>query len=158
MENQSEQASLRQEILERVKTLHGLLLAASYLSAFFIVAGFLLSVLAPVPVIYWFILLIPLVFAPLTFNYQANQMTMEAVAAYLRTQENSQGWESFYGQYKKGVQLTSFLKVLPLLLPQLLFAVLWITNAPLDTNQQLLASIDLALLLLVIANFRYKIF
>lgn len=154
----AELTNLRQEILERVKGLHGLITTGTYLSAFFLVAGFFLSTLLPTVTFNWYILTLPLVFALLTFNYQANQMTMEAVGAYLRQKESSEGWETFYDRYKKGVQLTSFLKILPLLVPQLLPIILWATNASLEPNQQLLASADLVLFLLVIANFRYKLF
>lgn len=154
----AELTNLRQEILERVRSLHGLITVATYLSVFLLVAAFFLITLLPVVTFNWYLLLVPLVFITLTFNYQANQMTMEAVGAYLRSKEEGGGWETFYERYKKRAQLTSFLKILPLLVPQLIPIVLWSLAVPLTDNQQVLASVDVALFFLVIANFRYKLF
>ena len=154
----AELKNLRQEILERVRGLHGILTVSSYLTTAFLIAGFILVAFTPVTLMYWYALLAPLVFVTLTFNYQANQMTMEAVGAYLRSKEQDSGWETFYGHHKKRVQLTSFLKIMPLVIPQVIPVILLIVNAPLTESQAVLASVDTALFLLVAANFRYKLF
>lgn len=153
----AETTGLRQEILERLRLLHNILTAASYLIVALLIAGFFLYALVGTTLTVWYLLLWPLVFAPLTFNYQANQMTMEAVSAYLKSKEAGHGWETFYGAYKQRVQLTSFLKVLPLLVPQLVPIVLWGAGTTFTAGQQILALVDGVLFLLVVVNFRYKI-
>ncbi len=149
--NQEDLGNMRDEILERAKALHQIINLAVLLGGIFLVAAFWLKQLLIPADFELFILLIPIVFAGLTFNYQANQMTMEAVASYVRT--ISPGWEEYFGAHKQKVQLTSFLKILPLLLPQLLplfFLASWST-------QPLLWGTDVILFLLVFFNFRYKI-
>lgn len=146
-----DQAGMRQEITERVKLLHQLIYGSTLLSAFFVAFGSWLYMNVPQEVFNWYLLLIPVVIAGLVFNYQSNQMTMEAVAGYLKSADD--GWEKHYGNHKQGVQLTSFLKVTPLLLPLLLPFII----EPLTDHQMYLRYFDFALLLFVIANFRYKL-
>ncbi|OGD61209.1 hypothetical protein A3A71_01265 [Candidatus Berkelbacteria bacterium RIFCSPLOWO2_01_FULL_50_28] len=139
------------EIVERVKILHGLITLAVILMTVFLISGVFLFGRLTTEGFSWYLLLIPVVFACLTFNYQANQMTMEAVAGYARSVYS--GWDKYYGSHKQRYQLTSFLKVLPLLLPLLIpFFV-----APEILSLQILRWVDLALLALVIFNFRYKL-
>ncbi len=143
---------LRQEITERVKILHQIINLAILLIVFalcFIV--FLYQQKATEEQIGLFILLQPVIFAFLTFNYQANQMTLEGLAKYLK----EEGWESFYGQYKKGRRLTSFLKVLPLVAPQFVPLAIWPFFVGFYQFYWLII-IDLVLFLLVLINFRYK--
>lgn len=151
MEQQLEELrSMRIEILERAKALHQMINFAVWLSVVFIVATFWLVKSINPENFEVYILLIPMVFAGLTFNYQANQMTMEAVAGYVR--KLSPGWEEYYGNHKQKFQLTSFLKILPLLVPQLL--PFFFYNSRL--TQPLLWWVDVVLLFLVLFNFRYK--
>lgn len=146
-----DQPGMRQEITERVKLLHQLIHGATLLSAFFVAFGSWLYMNVPQEVFYWYLLFIPVVMSGVVFNYQSNQMTAEAVAGYLK--EVGDSWEQYYGKHKQGVQLTSFLKVTPLLFPLLLpFFV-----EPLTSYQMYLKYFDIALLLFVIANFRYKL-
>lgn len=139
------------EIVERVKILHGLIALAVILMAVFLIGGVFLFGQLGTERFSWYLLLIPVVFACLTFNYQANQMTMEAVASY--AQNIHSGWHNYYGSHKRSYQLTSFLKVLPLLLPLLIPFIV----DPVSANAQILRFFDFALLALVIFNFRYKL-
>jgi hypothetical protein len=143
---------LREEITERIKILHQIINLAILLIVFalcFIV--WLLTVSAKIEQIMLFVLFLPIIFAFLTFNYQANQMTLEGLAKYLK----EEGWESFYGQYKKGRRLTSFLKVLPLLAPQIVPLIIFPFFVKFSQFGVLII-IDFMLLLLVFINFRYK--
>mgnify|MGYP006952612258 FL=1 len=155
--------SLRAEITRRVGLLHQqlnlaavMLLAAAGFGYYLYLLGTTFEQLET------FGLFLPLVFSCLTFNYQGNQMTLEALARYLREQSPGQAtaakWENFYGDFKRSVQLISFLKILPLLLPQLLpFIYLARHGWPIGLLDGILISFDLALLLLTIFNFRYKL-
>lgn len=149
---QEDLRNLRNEVLERAKAIHQMINLAVVLGAGFLVASFWLGENITADKFQIYILLIPIVFAGLTFNYQANQMTLEAVAGYVRG--ISPGWEEYYGSHKQKVQLTSFLKVLPLLLPQLL-PLFFLESRSL---QPFLWWVDIVLFLLVLFNFRYKAF
>ena len=149
--NKEDLRNMRAEVLERAKALHQMINLAVGLGAVLLVAAFWLKQILLPADFEIFALLIPIVFASLTFNYQANQMTMEAVSGYVHG--ISPGWDEYYGRHKEKVQLTSFLKIMPFLLPQLLplfFLASWST-------QPLLWGFDAILFLLVIFNFRYKI-
>ncbi len=153
--------TLRQEVVVRVFILHLLLAIAS---AFCVLVGITLIWLNAFKVdpslITLFIATVPLPFAFLTFNYQANQMTLEAVARYsqaLETTKNS-GWDHYYGQYKVWVRLTSFLKVVPLLVP-IVATLIYLLPHSFSSNQPIIAALwwaDLLLALLITYNFRYK--
>lgn len=147
---QEDLRNMRHEILERAKALHQMIDLAVGLGAVFLITSFWLKTNIRPENFEVYILLIPIVFAGLTFNYQANQMTMEAVARYVMT--ISPGWDEYYASHKRKVQLTSFLKVLPLLLPQLLPLFFYTSRV----TQPLLWWVDMVLLLLVLFNFRYK--
>lgn len=160
---ETEYTVMRQEITARLQILHQQLnLATTLLMASLLFGVFFWGIQASFSNVETFLLTLPIIFACLTFNYQANQMTMEAVANYLRdhcvNKEVAAGWENYYCSRKEGVQLISFLKVLPLFVPQLLPIILiaWHGTWPVSGIDQILTSIDLALFALVIFNFRYK--
>lgn len=162
MTESDEHLGLRREITERVKILHSLLGQATGLLMVSVIFGYYLFVGGlPFEQIETFLLFLPIIFACLAFNYQANQMTMETVSYYLCDQFPEAGgkWEKYYGDRKRAVQLISFLKTLPLFLPLLLPIVLiaWHGAWPTAVFNQVLTSIDLALFALVLFNFRYKI-
>ena len=164
-----EYQKLKDEITQRIKILHLFILVAILfnLACLFMIFAMISSGFS-IREIFVFLLFLPIIFAFLTFNYQANQMTLEGIAGYINHQLRKKisaedkeivAWDVFYGQYKKKYQLTSFLKVVPLLLPMLLpififfFDRAFIISFPIN----MLASFDLILLGLVIFNFRYKI-
>lgn len=143
--------NMRAEVLGRASALHQMINLAVVLGTGLLVMSFWLKEAIAPESFELFILLIPIIFAGLTFNYQANQMTMEAVSGYVRS--ISPGWEEYYGSHKQKVQLTSFLKILPLLLPQLIPFFLVSSRI----SQPFFWWVDIILLSLVIFNFRYKI-
>lgn len=147
---QEDLRNMRHEVLERAKALHQMINLAVGLGVVFLIASFWLGTFISPESFQVYILLIPIVFAGLTFNYQANQMTMEAVARYVTT--ISSGWDEYYASHKRKVQLTSFLKILPLLLPQLLPLFFY----PSRMTQPFFWWVDIVLFLLVLFNFRYK--
>lgn len=155
---------LRQEINTRVLLLHLLLGAASVLLfASTAMAFWLYNQSRDLDLVENFLLTLPIIFACLTFGYQANQWTLERLAGYLRNhspiKDMAAGWENYYGSAKRGSELLSFLKVLPLLLPQLLPLILmwWNWGQPAGVLNSVLTTIDLALFTLVIFSFRYKL-
>jgi|SRR3989344_75313 len=142
--------NMRAEVLERARALHQMINLAVGLGAGLLTAAFWLKEILNPDTYELFVLLIPVIFAGLTFNYQANQMTMEAVSSYVRS--ISPGWEEYYDTHKQKVQLTSFLKILPLLLPQLIP----LFFLPSRMTHPFFWWTDIILLSLVIFNFRYK--
>lgn len=160
----AEYNNCRKEVHLRVKMLHQMIT----LSVILIFTSVIILVAMRAYNTNWevtrlFLLLVPLVFATLTYNYQANQMTMEAVARFADQIRNSkfkeESWDNYYGKHKLGVQLISFMKVIPLLLPQILPIVLFFTDQQLSQIPLyfILAVIDLALFAVAIFNFRYKL-
>lgn len=165
----AEYNNLRGEVNQRVKLLHLFILVACFfnLAFLFMVFAMFASGVEKSQIVL-LLLFAPIVFALLTFNYQANQMTLEGVAGFVnhelrkklssKDQKNFDQWDSYYGGYKKNYQLTSFLKVLPLLLPMTLPILIFIfAGSYIFYPTNLLAYFDLALFGFVIFNFRYKI-
>lgn len=106
-----------------------------------------------------FLLALPMVFAGLTYNYQANQCTLESAAKYLHHQYNSVGlkWDEFFGSQKSKQHLVSFSKALPLIWPQFVPIVIWIVFGwPTGRLSSALMTVDLILLIVTLLNFRYK--
>lgn len=159
----TEYETTRREVIERAGALHRLIALASTLAfVALIVASILQALHATQEQLWTYLLFLPPIFAGIAFNYQANQMTLEAVAMFsdrLRTQlgGNSMSWDGFYGRWKKAVQLTSFLKTLPLLMPLVIpfyaLSLPWIKHEP---QLMWLMIVDILLALLVIVNFYYK--
>lgn len=165
-----EYEQIKEELSDRAIMLHHLILLGIVIWSVFLLSMFLfIHLKLSSELLLSFLFLIPVVFAGLTFNYQANQMTLEALAAYINEELKDQirskagdrtiGWDEYYGRYKKDYQLTSFLKVTPFLLPFFIptFAVLVVDGLPENIWLQLLYWFDWFLFLLAIINFRYKI-
>lgn len=152
----AEFTNLRLEIVERAKLLHQTINLAVILSVVLLVSGFFLQSFLTPEQFTWYLAFTPLVFALLTFNYQSNQMTLEAVAAYVNAGKSSDEWDDAYIKHKRRVVLTSFLKVWPLLIPQLLPLVLLVYGYPLTTGQTHLLILDIVFLALGLINFYYK--
>lgn len=165
----NEYNNLRVEVARRAQLLHLFILVAVLfnLTILFMIFALVISGATSYELI-TFLLFVPIVFALLTFNYQANQMTLEGIAGYVSAdlrkklskedQKDFDGWDVFYGAYKKKYQLISFMKVVPLLLPMTLpiWLMLFYPNTiiyPLN----ILSYFDLALFAFIIYNFRYKI-
>ena len=156
----------RSEVRERARFLHTALSLGVILEATAAVgwAGLVLFH-ASTSLQHTFLLLQPVIFATLAFNYQANQMTLEAVAGFsdrLRSvpdfKVETASWDQAYGTHKRGYELTSFLKIMSLMLPLLLpFVVIGLKGGFPQGGNGVLCAVDVALFLLVVANFRYKI-
>jgi hypothetical protein len=150
---------IRLEIIERAKLLHQLISLSVILSSTLFIVAFWLFPSFSLQQKDSFLLGLPLLFAGLTFNYQANQMTLESLAGYSRelvkTSPPIQTWDDFYGKYKYHYQLTSFLKTLPLLVPQLVPYFFFVPLSQTSLGKVLL-SVDIVFFLLVLVNFRYK--
>ena len=83
----NEYNNLRGEVTERVKLLHLFILVAVLLNVAFLFMVFAMLIGGTsLYEIVLFLLFMPIVFALLTFNYQANQMTLEGAAGYISHQ------------------------------------------------------------------------
>lgn len=165
----NEYDNLRGEVNQRLKLLHQFILVAVLLNVVFLLMTFALYLGGIRPeIIILFLLFVPFIFALLTFNYQANQMTMEGAAGYVghelkdqipeEDKEKFDGWDVFYDKHKRKYQLISFLKVMALVLPMTLPIIIDIfyrnyVNFPAD----ILMYFDMALFAFVIFSFRYKL-
>ncbi|MEZ0287155.1 MAG: hypothetical protein ACAH35_04965 [Candidatus Paceibacterota bacterium] len=161
-----EYKAVRGEVADRAKMLHGMLTNAAFMQ--FIAAVLYFTFLGGMDsiVTVYFLLTLPVVFAALCFNYQANQMTLEQLAHHSNNirqrltdkDDDRASWDEQYGRFKKKYQLTSFLKVLPLLLPFLIPYILLLQNGGFfdDASANRLVVIDTLIFALVIFNFRYK--
>ncbi len=160
----NEYRALRSEINVRAFQLHFLLaLGSVLLLAASAVAFFLYNQSHDLDLTENFLLTLPIIFSCLTFGYQNNQWTLERVRDYLRDKSPDKdlgnGWENYFGAAKLNSELLSFLKVLPLLLPQLLPLVLiwWNWGTPTGALNHILTGVDITLFVLVIFSFRYKL-
>ena len=149
----NEYESLRNEVIARIKILHHQISLAVTLSFLFIFGFIIFYTNHEALIIY--LLALPVVFYLLAFNSQANQMTMEA-AAYHIMKKHTSNWDKFYGEYKKGVRITSFLKVLPFFFTPIFCLIYLPIVASLSKTENIFYIIDWVLLALVIYNFRYK--
>jgi hypothetical protein len=165
-----EYKQVKSELSNRALMLHWLILLAIITGVVFIISTFIFIQLGlPIDLILTFLFLIPIIFAGLTFNYQANQMTLEALAGYINEElkleirakagDKTIRWDEYYGRYKKDYRMTSFLKVTPFLLPFFVptLALFAVGSMPANIWLQILYWFDWYLFALVIFNFRYKI-
>lgn len=160
-----EYEALRVEVSQRIKILHQTINLAILILFIFILVFIYLVIFAKLDfeIVLALLLFVPPVFSLVTYNYQANQMTLEAVARFsdmkYKRELNSKSelsWDDFYGKYKKPNRLTSFLKVMPLLLPQII-PILYYGSEKSWSGLDLLFWFDLALFFICLINFRYKL-
>lgn len=165
----AEFANLRGEVIQRVKLLHLFILVAVFFDLVFLFMTFaLIASEVSFDQVILFLLFAPVIFTLLTFNYQANQMTLEGAAGYIGHELKSElpkeqqmefdNWDIYYDRRKRKYQLTSFLKVMPFLTPMTipLWVYLFYPNYSIYPHG-LMMVVDAVLFLLVIFNFRYKI-
>ena len=152
---------LRQEITERIGVLHGQLNIAAVLLFILVVIIWVFGVNGGTT-LNWLLLESFIPFICLAFNYQANQMTMEAVARYIDEQlvpkmDGGFGWGKFWSDYKARVRLISFTKVLALILP-IVSIFVWSILAwgDLTQPQKIVAVFNALLFFIGVVNFRYK--
>lgn len=155
-----EHGQLRREIVERLRLLHLLLLAAALA---WLLGGITVLTLwawtSSIELTQLSALLVSLVVAFIATNYQANQMTMEQAALYLKEKYETEtaGWEKDYKTRRQAYELVSFMKVLPLVLgaiiPIVILVASWGTAGVVATS----AAVLVAIYLLIFFNFRYKL-
>lgn len=145
----------RHEITARVTTLHNQLSLAAVMSLVVLLAFLWLTGTGKET---WLLLGAIPIFAALTFNYQANQITMEAMAKYLVSSgSEDRGWEGFWGDFKLKIRLASVIKTTALILPQLVMLVWLSFYVDLTQPQLLILAFDWLLGVLILVNFRYKL-
>lgn len=153
---------LRAEILMRANLLHQHVTVAAVTWVVLLVSSFIsYSILEP-ELFISFLLFIPLVFSSLIFNYQDNQRTLERTAKYIEEVINPKfhgelEWEKWFAKQKQQSQFSSSYKVLVFLLP-FLIPIMVLSYHPLNTWQTLLAIFDIVLLVMILVNFRYKLY
>jgi hypothetical protein len=158
---------LRKEVDSRLTILHQLIALASIFWVVLLITGILFLVYFPTQLVNLFLLIIPLIFTGLTFNYQDNQRTLEATARYIEENlkpklkeidsEEVLGWEQWFVKHKKNYQFSSSYKLFALLIP-FIIPILLLILSPLTGLQLILAIVNLFFLVVIIANFRYKLF
>jgi len=165
----AEFANLRGEVVQRLKLLHLFILVGVLFDLVFLLMSFaLLASGISINQVVIFLLLSPVIFSLLTFNYQANQMTMEGAAGYIghelkselpkEQQREFDNWDIYYDRHKRKYQLTSFLKVMPFLVPMTIPFWVYLFYPEFSFYPHgLMMVVDTVLFLLVIFNFRYKI-
>ena len=141
--------------------LHQFIALGSIFWVIFILAGFWIYQFGT-ETLYTYLLIVPLVFTGLVFNYQDNQRAIESTARYLndvldKKLDGQLGWERFFAGQKKVYQFSSANKLFALIIPLLLLIVL-LATVNLSTFQIYLSAIDILILLALITNFRYKLY
>lgn len=162
-----EYRALRKEINSRMKLIHFFVFAATCFGLIFLIAGIWLYSFVSLEIFYTYLLLIPLIYVGLIFNYQDNQRALEATARYQEEKikpkldklanADTLEWEMWFVGFKKKVQFSSSYKIFPFILPFVLPIILLI-NSNLTRSQLYLVYIDLLFFIIVLANFRYKLF
>jgi len=157
----AEYRSLRSEVVTRAKFLHLFIERSAFLGFLALVAGLWLESSFVDPVVYQiYIALLPLVFAGVCFNFQANQLTLEVVAAASDRLRKSlapsdESWDDQFGRLKLGFILTSVLKDFALIAP-IAVALIAGYQANLWQVYPIIFAIDHLSLFLVALNFWYK--
>lgn len=157
-----EYKDLRKEIRLRVGVLYALLLLAVMLWAAFVLIGYGIFLKFGSKELISFSLLTPIIFSWLSFVYQDNQKTLERVAKYIEEElkpklDNSIGWEQWFAQQKSFTKISSSYKVFSLLAPYV-GAVYLLVGRSLTAGQTNLALLDIFLGVIVLLNFRYKLY
>jgi hypothetical protein len=114
-----------------------------------------------------FLLIIPIIFDLLGYNYQSNQNSLESIAKYihevirLRIKETSGQelleWEKFFAMQKIPFKFESTFKIFPFVLPSAIPFVLLAMEVPINPFQRILVWVDLIFLVFLLENFRYKL-
>lgn len=159
--------NLRRELTMRVKFLHQTINLAVIFWLIFLLATILFIYLGiENNLLYTFLLLIPIVFDLLALNYQSNQNSLESIARYFNEflkpvlRKNDQdilGWDYYFAREKVPFRFESITKVFPFVLPSLIPFYFLFAGTSLEKYQLVIVLIDIAFLVLVLENFRYKL-
>jgi hypothetical protein len=160
----TEYNNLRKEILARLQIHHYIVLSASIILVILLIIGIFLN---RNNFLDTYLLIIPLIFAGIIFNYQSNQRVMEATARYIEEKirpkmegeikDSAFEWEKYFAGEKRRWQFSSIYTLFSMLAP-FFIPILLLIFANLSRFQLILALVDLFFLLVIIANFRYKLF
>lgn len=157
-----EYKALRAEIAIRLKLLHDIIAFATIFWVVLLIAGIWILTFESYILLNTYLLIIPLVFTGIIFNYQDNQRTLEITAKYVEKNLKSVlssglEWEQYFAKQKKSYQISSAYKIFALIVPLVIPVVLLISQK-LTNFQIVLAIIDLFFLCVVLINFRYKLY
>lgn len=160
--------ALRNELNDRISFLHKTInLAVVFCFVSLIAAFYFISCGLSYELLITFLLAVPIVIDLLAYNYQSNQNSLESVAKYIYevvrprvmeiTGQDVLAWEKYFAVQKHPFRYESVLKVFPFVLPALIPALLLAFKVPLNRFQRILAWVNIAFLLIMVENFRYKL-
>ncbi len=160
--------ALRNELDGRIRFLHQTInLAIVFWCVLLIAVFYFISCDLNRDLLVTFILIIPIVFDLLGYNYQSNQNSLESIANYIYEVVRPRAadlngrevlaWEKYFAAQKEPFKIESSTKVFPFILPSVIPIVLLALRVPLSDFQRLLSYLDIALLCLMAENFRYKL-
>jgi hypothetical protein len=158
---------LRQELHGRIIFLHRTINLAIALWVVFTIAVFhFLSVGLAAEYMVTLLLLIPLIFDLLGYNYQSNQNSLESISKYIHevlrpqvqemNRHNILEWERFFAIQKHPFKFESSFKIYPFIMPSFIPLILIAMRVPLHGFHRALVAVDLLFLGLLLENFRYK--
>ncbi len=161
-----EYKALRKEIVARVQFMHQTINFSIFLQTILLTVGYFLYLRGYDIIL--FVLFVPIFLNFLTFNYQSNQMSLEAIAKYIHESLNERAktaakedvvweWERYFANHKAYYRFEAFFKVLPLIFPNIIPVALLVMRISLDPWELVLLIFDFVLLLIMIENFRYKL-
>lgn len=162
----AEYTALRQEIITRIKFLHQILAASVLMQVALLMFGYILYLREVELTLY--LLLVPILCNFLTFNYQSNQMSLEAISKYIHEslsprvqkavkKESVLEWDKYFSVHKGHYKFEAFFKVMPLIFPNLMPFVPLFVSRPLTGWEITLLTFDFLLLVIMVENFRYKL-
>lgn len=164
-----EYKQLRFELNNRVDYLHKTIsLAAIFWLVFLIASISFLLLGVPKNIFYTFLLSIPIVIDLVAFNYQSNQNSLESIPRYFEYRlkpllekkygkDSILGWEQYFTQEKASFKYESVTKVFPFVLPSFIPIYFLFAQIPLQNHQTTIIYVDLAMLVLMLLTFRYKL-
>ena len=161
-------AALRRELDDRIRFLHHTInLAVVFWCVLLVAVFYFISCDLPRDLFITFILIIPIVFDLLGYNYQSNQNSLESIAKYIyevvrpraagASGQEILKWEKYFAVQKEPFKIESSTKVFAFLLPSAIPFALLALRVPLNGFQRILVYVDIAFLLLMLENFRYKL-
>lgn len=159
---------LRGELNNRISFLHNTINLAIVFWLVFLIVGFVFIAIEMDRTFFLtYLLLIPIVIDLLAFNYQSNQNSLESIARYFQYQLKPKveiecgseilDWEMFFANDKVPYRFESVTKVFPFVLPSIIPIYFLSVGIQVNNYQMAILIIDIALLVLMLINFRYKL-
>jgi hypothetical protein len=159
---------LRHEMHARIKFLHQTInLAIIFWLILLIAVFYLVSRGIPRELLITLLVIAPIIFDLLCFNYQSNQNSLESIAKYIheavRPRVAEAGgqeileWEKYFALLKIPFKFESSFKIFPFVLPSIIPFVLLSMKVPLNFFQYAIIVVDIIFLIFMLENFRYKL-